>query len=299
MRSGATGRPASWPRSRSASDAQSPSISATWRGIAWENRDNLGYALEGPEPRRLRRLRARRRRPARLDHRRRPPLHDPAQPAAAEHHAGARPGAAWPTSRPCAGMRNAQLRELGRLPLPLLRERGDRGFRRITWDEAYARIAARIRGSRPRRIAFFLTARGLTNEVYYVAQKVARFLGTNNIDNAARLCHSPSTGAMKRALGVAATHLQLPRLVGHRPDRLLRLQPGQRPAGGDEVPARGQAPRHARRAGQPATASRAWSATGCRRRRAAPSSAPTSPTTGSRVAQRRRHRLPERRASRS
>src|SRR5512143_3965038 len=103
------------------------------------------------------------------------------------------------------GMRNDQLRDLGRLPVPLLRERGDRGFRRITWDEAYARIAARIRASGPRRIAFFLTARALTNEVYYVAQKVARFLGSNNIDNAARLCHSPSTGAMKRALGVAAS----------------------------------------------------------------------------------------------
>src|SRR5512139_3805927 len=103
------------------------------------------------------------------------------------------------------GMRNDQLRDLVRLPVPLLRERGDRGFRRIAWDEAYARIAARIRASGPRRIAFFLTARALTNEVYYVAQKVARFLGSNNIDNAARLCHSPSTGAMKRALGVAAS----------------------------------------------------------------------------------------------
>jgi molybdopterin-dependent oxidoreductase alpha subunit len=38
-----------------------------------------------------------------------------------------------------------------------------------------------------------------------VAQKVARFIGTNNIDNAARLCHSPSTGAMKSAIGAAAT----------------------------------------------------------------------------------------------
>ena len=38
-----------------------------------------------------------------------------------------------------------------------------------------------------------------------MAQKVARFLGTNSVDNAARLCHSPSTGAMKYALGVAAT----------------------------------------------------------------------------------------------
>ncbi|MFN8644646.1 MAG: FdhF/YdeP family oxidoreductase [Candidatus Binatia bacterium] len=100
---------------------------------------------------------------------------------------------------------NHRLRDLGRLSAPLLRERGDAGFRRMTWDEAYARIGARIRSSGPQRTAFFLTSRALTNEVYYVAQKVARFLGTNNVDNAARLCHSPSTGAMKRALGVAAS----------------------------------------------------------------------------------------------
>lgn len=100
---------------------------------------------------------------------------------------------------------NAELRELGRLAHPMLKERASTVFRRISWEEAYARIAARIRASRPDRLAFYLTARGLTNEVYYVAQKVARFLGTNNVDNAARLCHAPSTAAMKDALGVAAT----------------------------------------------------------------------------------------------
>ena len=100
---------------------------------------------------------------------------------------------------------NAELRELGRLPYPMVRERGAAGFRRISWDDAYARIAKRIRASDPRRIAFFVTSRGVTNEIYYMAQKMARFLGTNNVDNAARLCHSPSTGAMKYALGVAAS----------------------------------------------------------------------------------------------
>ena len=103
------------------------------------------------------------------------------------------------------GADNAQLRELGRIPYPMLREHGDVGFRRISWDEAYQRIARRIKASDPKRIGFFVTARGITNEVYYMAQKAARFLGTNNVDNAARLCHSPSTGAMKHAVGVAAT----------------------------------------------------------------------------------------------
>jgi molybdopterin-dependent oxidoreductase alpha subunit len=103
------------------------------------------------------------------------------------------------------GMSNQQLRELGRLAYPMLRRRGDAGFARVSWEEAIRVVADRIRGSDPKRLAFYLTSRGITNEVYYVAQKAARFLGTNNIDNAARLCHSPSTGAMKATLGVAAS----------------------------------------------------------------------------------------------
>lgn len=101
--------------------------------------------------------------------------------------------------------RAAELRRLGRLAHPLHRRRGERGFRRVSWDEALDIAAARIRRTAPDRIAFYLTARGLTNETYYVAQKVARFLGTNNIDNAARICHAPSTVALKRTIGVAAT----------------------------------------------------------------------------------------------
>ncbi len=100
---------------------------------------------------------------------------------------------------------NETLRELGRLPYPMLREKLEAGFRRISWEEACSRIARRLRHADPKRIAFYITSRGVTNEIYYMAQKAARFLGTNNVDNAARICHSPSTAAMKATIGVAAT----------------------------------------------------------------------------------------------
>ncbi len=100
---------------------------------------------------------------------------------------------------------NAELRELGRLPFPMIRETGEKGFRRISWNEALERTGRRIRQADPERLAFFVTARGVTNEVYYMAQKAARFLGTPHVDNAARLCHAPSTGAMKHAIGYAAS----------------------------------------------------------------------------------------------
>src|SRR5213594_2193969 len=68
------------------------------------------------------------------------------------------------------GRSNAELRELGRIPYSSLRRKGEPGFHRISWDEAYAIMAKRTRGCPPKRIAFFLTSRGITNEVYYVAQ---------------------------------------------------------------------------------------------------------------------------------
>ena len=100
---------------------------------------------------------------------------------------------------------SAQLRSLGRLSYPMLRRKGESGFRRISWDQAMAAVSERIRRIEPKRMAFYLTSRGITNEVYYVAQKVARFLGTNNIDNSTRICHAPSTVALKETLGVSAS----------------------------------------------------------------------------------------------
>ena len=99
----------------------------------------------------------------------------------------------------------AQLRRLGRLPYPMIREPADRGFRRVSWEEALALVANRIRASSPERLGFYLTSRGQPNENYYAAQKAVRAIGTNSIDNAARICHSPSTFGLKQALGVAAT----------------------------------------------------------------------------------------------
>jgi molybdopterin-dependent oxidoreductase alpha subunit len=102
-------------------------------------------------------------------------------------------------------LRGDELRRLGRLPQPMLRRRGEPGFAPVSWDEALDLAAERIRAAGPERIGFYLTSRGMPNESYYAAQKAARAIGTNSIDNAARVCHSPSTFGLKEALGVAAS----------------------------------------------------------------------------------------------
>ncbi len=101
--------------------------------------------------------------------------------------------------------KSVQLRDLGRLPYPMIRQRGEKGFRRISWDEALEVISDRIRTTTPDRLSFYVTSRGTVNETYYATQKAVRAMGSNNIDNAARICHSPSTAGLKAALGAGAT----------------------------------------------------------------------------------------------
>ena len=110
----------------------------------------------------------------------------------------------WLTSRS-----STELREMGRLAHPMRRRRGDKGFRRISWDEALDAVADGIRAAGPERTALYLTSRGLTNETYYVAGKAARAMGVANIDSAARTCHAPSTIGLKSTIGVSASTCSL------------------------------------------------------------------------------------------
>jgi molybdopterin-dependent oxidoreductase alpha subunit len=104
---------------------------------------------------------------------------------------------------------NEALHQLGRVPYPLLRRAGERGFSRIGWDEALQLIGRQWRAADPDRVGVFLTSRGLTNETYYTAQKLARVAGTPHVDTCARLCHAASSVGLKETLGFAAPTLSL------------------------------------------------------------------------------------------
>ncbi|HLN88025.1 MAG TPA: FdhF/YdeP family oxidoreductase [Candidatus Limnocylindrales bacterium] len=107
-----------------------------------------------------------------------------------------------------------RLRSLGRLPYPMIRRHGERGFSRVNWDEALDAVCKSIHDTVPKKMAFFATSRGLTNEVYYVFQKLARVLGTNNIDLSSRLCHAASDTGLKATLGLGAPTCSLSDFIG-------------------------------------------------------------------------------------
>ncbi len=94
-------------------------------------------------------------------------------------------------------------RNRDRLTAPLIREHG--GFRIATWEEALHKISTelnRIKGQYgPDAIAGLASSRA-TNEDCYAMQRLMRAaIGTNNIDNCSRVCHSPTSFALRKSLG--------------------------------------------------------------------------------------------------
>nr|MBI3614824.1 formate dehydrogenase subunit alpha [Nitrospirota bacterium] len=93
-----------------------------------------------------------------------------------------------------------------RLRVPLLRN--GTGWTEITWHEALDHVArefARIKQAQgPDALATISSSRG-TNEENYLFSKFMRcVIGTNHIDNCARVCHSATVTGMMEVLGASA-----------------------------------------------------------------------------------------------
>jgi formate dehydrogenase major subunit len=93
-----------------------------------------------------------------------------------------------------------------RLTAPMMR-RSDGTWKEASWDEALGFVATRLLEIKakhgPDAIAFISSSR-CTNEENYVLQKLARAaVGTNNIDNCSRVCHSPTSLGMIQSLGAS------------------------------------------------------------------------------------------------
>ena len=89
-------------------------------------------------------------------------------------------------------------------------------MRRISWETAYEIVCDRLSTIRemhgPDALAF-LGAPHCTNEENYLLQKLARTLGTNNIDNRARHCHRETTRTLADRLGYPATSASLDEIL--------------------------------------------------------------------------------------
>ncbi len=94
-----------------------------------------------------------------------------------------------------------------RIRTPLIRS--DTGFNEISWQDALSLIVKKLRAIKEEYGAQAIGGIGsarATNEDNYMFQRMMRAaIGTNNIDNCARLCHAPAAAALKVALGISAS----------------------------------------------------------------------------------------------
>jgi predicted molibdopterin-dependent oxidoreductase YjgC len=98
----------------------------------------------------------------------------------------------------------------------------------VSWETALNRVAREFRAHRrfdPGSLAFF-GAPHSTNEENYLLGKLARTLGTNNVDNRARRCHTETARALDERLGRPASTNSLADL----PDADTILVVGANPA---------------------------------------------------------------------
>lgn len=128
------------------------------------------------------------------------------QPGTDRSHANGVPGAANPDGRLCQKGIGAFDTPEDRLTSPLVRRDGD--LQEVSWASAYERIRTSfesiVGAAGPDALAF-LGAPHCTNEENYLLQKLARLVGTNNVDNRSRLCHVSTARVLTDRVGWPAT----------------------------------------------------------------------------------------------
>jgi len=92
-----------------------------------------------------------------------------------------------------------------RLTAPLIRESG--GFRIATWEEAVHRISTELNRIKhdhgPDAIAGLASSRATNEDCYAMSRLMRAAIGTNNLDNCSRVCHSPTSFALRKAFGLS------------------------------------------------------------------------------------------------
>ncbi len=93
-----------------------------------------------------------------------------------------------------------QLEHSGRLTHPLLYQRGTQNYRRIEWEEAFSRIADKLKSLTADETFWYFSGRS-SNEAGFLLQLFARLYGTNNVNNCSYYCHQASGVGLTSATG--------------------------------------------------------------------------------------------------
>ena len=103
----------------------------------------------------------------------------------------------------------------GRLTEPMYLAPGSTHYEPISWDDALALCAARLKAMPSANRAAFYTSGRASNEAAFVFQLLARRLGTNNLPDCSNMCHESSGTALTETIGVGKGTVNLDDITDH------------------------------------------------------------------------------------
>jgi molybdopterin-dependent oxidoreductase alpha subunit len=129
-----------------------------------------------------------------------------------------RVGAAFFAEHSVADLRERDghwLESQGRLAQPVYLAPGATHYAPISWEDALALTADRLRGlSDPDRAVFYTSGR-TSNEAAFLYQLLARRFGTNNLPDCSNMCHESSGEALSATIGVGKGLVSLSDITDH------------------------------------------------------------------------------------
>ncbi|NKF23599.1 FdhF/YdeP family oxidoreductase [Solimonas marina] len=90
----------------------------------------------------------------------------------------------------------------GRLTEPMRYDAASDHYVPISWDDAFARIAAHLQALDDPNQALFYTSGRTSNEAAFLYQLLAREYGTNNMPDCSNMCHEPTSVGLAEQIGI-------------------------------------------------------------------------------------------------
>ena len=107
-----------------------------------------------------------------------------------------------------SAMSPRELESCGRITFPLYAGPLDLQYTPISWDDALAKVATKIKETDPSRSFYYSSGRS-SNEAGFILQLAARIRGTNNVNNCSYYCHQASSVGLKSVTGSGTATVNL------------------------------------------------------------------------------------------
>ncbi len=146
----------------------------------------------------------------------------PAKPHAAEFCENGAKATAWELTRERVtpeffqqhtvaeldGWRDHDLEQAGRLTHPMRYDRATDRYVATSWNEAFARIGAKLKSLDPKKVVLYASGRA-SLETSFMWALFARMWGQQNLPDSSNMCHETTSVGLKNAIGSPVATIQL------------------------------------------------------------------------------------------